>query len=71
MIVPSQSTDSVKTVKQQALTFLTVALSTIALLLSGSAVAEWQFDPVLRAAWNYDDNATLSGRTDQEIELSG
>ena len=36
-----------------------------------AAHAEWQFDPVLRVAWDYDDNATLSGRTDSELELSG
>lgn len=35
------------------------------------ASADWQFDPVLRAAFDYDDNATLSTRTDDEVELSG
>jgi hypothetical protein len=35
------------------------------------SVADWQFDPALRAAWDFDDNATLSPRTDEEIDLSG
>jgi hypothetical protein len=37
----------------------------------GVAGADWQFDPILRAAWDFDDNATLSPRTDEEIDLSG
>jgi hypothetical protein len=40
-------------------------------LSSNIASAEWQFDPILRAAWDYDDNATLSTSTDNELELSG
>lgn len=36
-----------------------------------SATANWEIDPVLRAAWDFDDNSTLSSRTDQEQEISG
>ena len=35
------------------------------------AMADWQIDPVFRAAWDFDDNSTLSSRTDQEQEISG
>lgn len=48
------------------------ALALVAALVSaGTAAAEWRFDPVVRAAYDFDDNARLSGRTDQEIDLSG
>jgi hypothetical protein len=47
-----------------------ISVSFIA-LHPGSAAADWQFDPVIRAAWDFDDNATLSTRTDDEVELSG
>jgi len=43
----------------------------IAVLGSGVASADWNFDPILRAAYDFDDNATLSTRTDDELELSG
>lgn len=33
--------------------------------------ADWQIQPMIRAAWNVDDNATLNIRTDQEQEISG
>ena len=33
--------------------------------------AEWQIDPMIRAAANFDDNATLSFRTDNEEAISG
>ena len=32
---------------------------------------DWGFDPVLKIAGTYDDNANLSIRTDQEVELDG
>lgn len=48
-----------------------VVLSSSVLLTPTPAAAQWKFDPVLRAAWDFDDNATLTGRTDEEIELSG
>jgi hypothetical protein len=38
---------------------------------SAPAMANWQIDPVFRAAWDFDDNSTLSSRTDQEQEISG
>lgn len=57
--------------KRRLLTVLVLAASPALLLGTTIASADWQFDPVLRAAWDFDDNATLSTRTDDEIELSG
>ena len=43
-----------------------------ALLLSGAiAAADWRIEPTLKAGAEYDDNANLDDRTDQEIDLSG
>jgi hypothetical protein len=54
---------------------LTTVPGVVALLVlvlgAGPASADWKFDPILRASWDYDDNATLSPRTDEEIDLSG
>lgn len=54
---------------------LAILIALVVALLSvfgiREATADWQFDPILRAAFDYDDNATLSTRTDDEIELSG
>ena len=50
---------------------LPVTLTAFALLCAGTASADWEFDPMLRVAWDYDDNATLSVRTDQEEQISG
>jgi hypothetical protein len=36
-----------------------------------NAAAEWRFDPILRLAWDYDDNATLAWRTDEEESING
>lgn len=33
--------------------------------------AEWRIEPLIRAAANFDDNATLNVRTDMEEEISG
>jgi hypothetical protein len=33
--------------------------------------AEWRIEPLIRAAANFDDNATLTVRTDEEEEISG
>ena len=39
---------------------------------AGSALAqEWRFEPILRVGGEYDDNATLDTRSDQEVDLSG
>ena len=49
-----------------------IVLAAAALMLTTQdSMADWTFDPVLRAAWDFDDNATLSVRTDQEEEISG
>ncbi len=39
---------------------------------ANSALAQdWRFEPKLKIGGEYDDNATLDSRTDEEIELSG
>jgi len=48
-----------------------IATTIVALLAAGNASADWAFDPLLRAAWDYDDNAALAVRTDQEETISG
>ena len=50
-----------------------VLLSGFALVVAlEPAVAEdWRFEPILRAGLMSDDNANLSARTDQEVELDG
>jgi hypothetical protein len=58
------------------LSYLSVlgALCTMAfaVLPTKSALAQdWRFEPIFRAGGEYDDNATLDPRTDQEVELSG
>ena len=34
-------------------------------------MAEWHLDPLLKIGWDFDDNAALSVRTDEEEEISG
>ena len=48
-----------------------VSVFIIAGLGSGVAMAEWHLDPILRIGWDFDDNATLAVRTDEEEEISG
>ena len=43
----------------------------LALMAGESAHAQWTFDPVLRAGAEFDDNATLTVRTDEELSLEG
>lgn len=41
-------------------------------LQTGTAEAqEWRFEPLLRAGLEYDDNARLDTRTDEQVELNG
>lgn len=50
------------------------ALSALVLILAfaNSALAQdWRFEPILKIGGEYDDNATLDPRTDQEVDLSG
>ena len=49
-------------------------LASMALVLLSAGIAnaqDWNFDPVVRVAGEYDDNAELSFRTDNEVELNG
>ena len=52
------------------LLILCMAISAIASPDSARA-QEWRFEPVIRIGGEFDDNATLNIRTDQELELSG
>jgi len=71
MKVPRRE-ETTKSVPERRLArILAVALLPFALLSLGNASAEWQFDPVLRVAWDSDNNATLSPVTVDEIDLSG
>lgn len=71
MTVPTRD-ENTKSVPERSLAakLMLVVLPT-AMLGSSIASADWQFDPILRAAYDFDDNATLSTRTDDELELSG
>ncbi|MCH7636270.1 MAG: hypothetical protein IIA12_01190 [Proteobacteria bacterium] len=40
-------------------------------LTTGAAAQDWSFDPIIKAGWEVDDNAVLSIRTDEEVEVSG
>lgn len=72
MTVPKQFIDNRKSVSERRFaTRLMLVVLPIAILGSGIASAEWQFDTILRAAGDFDDNATLSTRTDDEVDLSG
>lgn len=76
MIVPKQY-ENRKSISERRLAAkrlaakLMLVMLPIAVLGSGGASADWNFDPVLRAAWDSNDNATFSTRTDDEIKLSG
>ena len=43
----------------------------VMILLAPASFADWQINPLLRVGGEYDDNAELDTRTDQEIELQG
>lgn len=36
-----------------------------------ASAQEWRFEPIVRVGGEYDDNATLNIRTDEEVSLSG
>jgi hypothetical protein len=38
---------------------------------SMSHAQDWTFDPILKAGWEIDDNAVLSFRSDEEVQISG
>lgn len=71
MTVPRQYQNGKSVAERRSATVLMFVVLAIAILGSNNASAEWQFDPILRAAWDYDENATLSTSTDDETELSG
>jgi len=51
-------------------TRLAVAGLLVAILAPANA-QEWVFDPILKAGYEVDDNAALSIRTDEEVEIQG
>ena len=71
MTVPIQDENTKSVPKRCLAAKLMLVVLPIAVLGSGVASADWNFDPILRAAFDFDDNATLSTRTDDEVELSG
>ncbi len=70
MTVPAHDRIQAQTSQRLAIALAIAALTT-SVFGTRDASADWQFDPVLRAAYDYDDNATLSTRTDDKIDLSG
>lgn len=47
-------------------------IATLAIAPASSALAQdWRFEPIFKVGGEYDDNATLDPRTDQEVDLSG
>ena len=51
---------------------LSICISIIAAALPDFAQAQdWRFEPIVKFGVEYDDNATLRVRTDEEIELEG
>jgi hypothetical protein len=46
-------------------------VSALVCLFSPASFAEWWIDPVVRVGGEFDDNATLQTRTDQEVSLEG
>ena len=71
MTVPQKNKSRMPAAKSRMTTVLMLIALPISMLGPRVAGADWQFDPSLRAAWDTDDNATLSPRTDEEIDLSG
>lgn len=71
MRIPKKTRNKNSVTSKQLATFLKLVVLPTLLMGSGIASADWQFDPVLRASWDFDDNATLSPRTDDEIDLNG
>jgi len=71
MKVPRRKEKTKSVPERRLASRLAIAVLSFALLGLGNASAEWHFDPVLRVAWDTDDNATLSPVTVDEIDLSG
>jgi len=53
-------------------TFFTLCMTVLAVASPHSAQSqEWRFEPIFRVGVEYDDNARLSIRTDEEVTLEG
>ena len=51
---------------------LMFSIATAVVCLPNNAKAQdWRFEPIMKVGAEYDDNASLSIRTDQEVELTG
>lgn len=46
-------------------------LGVLIIFMAPASNAEWLFDPIARVGWDYDDNASMSIRTDGEEKISG
>ncbi len=71
MTGPKENREYGTEVKGNRLIFFGISLVSYFLLQPSISLAQWQIDPILRLAWDTDDNATLAIRTDQEEDLSG
>lgn len=47
------------------------ALILVVAFANSALAQDWRFEPILKVGGEYDDNATLDPRTDQEVDLSG
>ena len=57
--------------KSQSVRFGSLLTGAVALLAFGTANAQWNFEPVVKVGGERDDNATLSIRTDDVLDVSG
>ena len=65
-----KNNSSVPLPRWPVLLVLCMAISAVALPKSAQA-QDWKFEPIVRVGGEYDDNARLAARTDQEVELAG
>ena len=57
--------------KSQTVRFGSLLAGAVALLAFGTANAQWSFEPQLRVGAERDDNAKLSTRTDDVLDVNG
>jgi len=57
--------------KSQSVRFASLFAGAAVLLAFGTANAQWNFEPVVKVGGERDDNATLSIRTDDVLDVSG
>jgi hypothetical protein len=60
-----------RTLSRRSVCSALCALSIMILPMTSALAQDWRFEPILRAGGEFDDNATLDIRTDEEVELQG